>query len=121
MKYIKRFNESSEENKTDMYTGCIDAANNCIEDCEAALDEFKNRGDEDSVIAITEGIMVLELYIYSCENETKNFKDVAELTKSVAKSIGELKSDNNLAKDTCLKLVEEIEKCEDSKEERGVV
>jgi hypothetical protein len=118
MKYIKRFNESSEEENTGVYTGCIDAANKCIEDCEVSLDEFKDRGDEDAVIAITECIMIFELYIYSCENITKNFNSISELTKSVAKSISELKSDNNLSNETCLNLVDEIEKCKDSKEER---
>jgi len=125
MRFLKRFNEDLEgeiQNEGgEKYTGCIDTAKQCIEDCTIAMDNFKDAEDLESVIKTNECILACELYIYSCENETKNFKAIADLMKTIAKDVAELKVEKNLAETSCLKLVSEIEKCEESKEDRGVI
>ena len=125
MKYLKKFNEdleAQEEVKTqggEKYTACLDAAENLIGSINQVMDDFKDADDLESVIKLTECIFICELYIYSCENETENFSKVADLTKDIVSGIIELKSDTEFP-DHAEKLISEIERCKESKEERGV-
>lgn len=127
MKYLKKFNEDLEAQEEiqaqgggEKYTACLDAARDCIEAINQVMDDFKDADDLDSVIKLTECILTCELYIYSCENETEHFSKIADLTKDVVSAVAELKSDTEFPETACLKLVSEIDKCKESKEERGV-
>lgn len=127
MRYLKKFNEDLEaqeeiqaQGSGEKYTACIDAARDCIEAVNQVMDDFKDANDLESVIKLTECILTCELYIYSCENETEHFSRIADLTKDVVSAVAELKSDTEFPETACLKLVSEIDKCKESKEERGV-
>jgi hypothetical protein len=124
MRFLKRFNEDLEAQEEvqsgEKYTDCIDAAKDCIEAINQVMDDFKDADDLESVIKLNECILTCELYIYSCENETEHFSRIADLTKDVVSKIAELKSETEFPETACLKLVSEIEKCKESKSERGV-
>lgn len=126
MRFLKRFNEDLEAqetqaevqaelklnaNKSSKYTECIDAARECIQACNQAIEDFKDADDLESVITTNECILVCELYIYSCENDTKNLKEISELTKTIVKDAAELKAEHA---DVCMSFVDKIENCEDS-------
>ena len=109
MKFIKRFNEDISNDKNDSLA-CLEAARECVEAHEVALDTYKDKNDEKRVIELTESLMACELYIYSCEMKSGNLEMVADFVKSViAKDIDEVK-------DSCLKLIDEIEKCDNIEE-----
>jgi hypothetical protein len=122
MRYLKKFNEDLEaqeeiqaQGSGEKYTACIDAARDCIESINQVMDDFKDADDLDSVIKLNECILICELYIYSCENETEHFYKIADLTKEVVSAVAELKSETEFPETECLKLVSEIEKCKESK------
>lgn len=124
MKFLKRFNEDLEAQEEvqsvgKKYTACLDAATDLIESINQVMDDFKDADDLESVIKLTECIFTCELYIYSCENETEHFSTVADLTKDVVNGIVEIKSETQFP-EQAKKLISEIEKCKESKEERGV-
>lgn len=113
MKFIKRFNEditNKESNEKSDNLSCLEAARECVEAHEVALDTYKDKNDEKRVIELTESLMACELYIYSCEMKSDNLKKVADFVKSVvAKDIDEVK-------DSCSKLIKEIEECDNIEE-----
>jgi hypothetical protein len=109
MKFIKRFNEDITNEKSNNLS-CLEAARDCVESHEVALDTYKDKNDELRVIELTESLMACELYIYSCEMKSGNLEKVADFVKSfIAKDIDEVK-------DSCLKLIDEIEKCDNIEE-----
>ena len=104
MKFIKKFNESNKDNKQDL--ACLQAARECVEAHEVALDIYKDKNDEETVIELTQSLMACELYIYSCEYKTDNLNKVADFVLSI------LNTDIDEVKSTSLKLKQEIQKCD---------
>jgi hypothetical protein len=123
MRFLKRFNEDLEQevqSQGKKYTACIEAAKECIEAINQSIDDFKDADDLDSVVKLTECILICELYIYSCEQETENFSKISDLTKEIVKKISELKTESEFPETAFLKLLSEIEKCKDSKQESDI-
>lgn len=111
MKYIKKFNEDIQQQEENDTLACIEAAKNCLDVIDSTIDKFKEKDDLQSVVKLTQCSLVCELYIYSCENNTDNLEKVIEFTKEIVIKISE---DFEEVKESCLKLVEEIKKCENA-------
>jgi len=87
----------------------IDRAKECIKKCEECIEycEEKNHGCE----SCEECVEVCKLYIYSAENNSPNFKTIAQMTSDIAHDCSSVCSDAGLeiCIDDCLALVEDIE------------
>lgn len=104
---IKRFNEDVDNEPRKNFDACLEAAEKCLEAC----DECMNESDDEKVQNMCEeGIQVVTLYIYACENDSENYDAIADMTLSV---LGKLAEKSESCAEECKKLIEEIEICKE--------
>jgi hypothetical protein len=115
MKHLKRFNESGDNQNKDKSSmdACIEAAKECIKKCEECKEKCEESGNENSVKSCSECIEVCKLYIYSCENDSPNFQDIARLATNVAMDCADVCSNegHGICVEACLNFANRVEEC----------
>lgn len=112
MRYIKKFNENTEnEGKNDSLEEVINLAKECIKSCEECKEECEKEGHSESIKACKECIKVCELFIYSAENELRNFNLVKDLAFKVATDCSHVCSDEGegICVEACQDFTEKLE------------
>lgn len=113
MKHLRKFNEDVENEKEEVSKKdkSIELAKECIAKCEECKEACQKEGHKESVEACNECIQSCNLYIYSAENESRNFDKIGRLACDIAMDCANVCSDEGegICVESCMNFAEEVE------------
>lgn len=112
MKHLRKFNENLEnEKESSKKEKSIELAKECIAKCEECKEACEKEGHKESVDACNECIESCNLYVYSAENESRNFDKIGRLACDIAMDCANVCSDEGegICVESCMNFAEEVE------------
>lgn len=112
MMRIRKFTENLQnEKELSKKERSIQLAKECIEKCKECKQACENHNHEESAKSCDECIQSCELYIFSAENESRNYYKIGKLSSDIAKDCADIceKQGMGICVESCLEFSKEIE------------